>query len=149
MPDTKEDPKPDVGAAVKATQNGDLPIGTVDEILNSPSDVVEETVEVPEWKREDGTPIYVRLRSFTAHQSAMIRKKMYVTSPDGSVETDWVGFDLARFEEAVVEPKFTRDQALALHLKSGPGFQRIINWVVKKSGVSQEDVREAEEAFQE
>lgn len=143
MPDKTQDPKPAVGEAVKATQNGSLPIGTVEQILGAPSDVKEETLEIPEWKCS------IKLRSFTASQNAQIRKKMYVTNPDGSVETDWAGFDIARFEEAVQEPKFTRDQVIALHLQSGPGFQRVINWVVKHSGVTPDDVREAEESFQD
>lgn len=144
MPDeTKTEPKPDVGAAVKATQNGSLPIGTVEQILGAPSDVVEETLDVPEWG------FAVKVRSFTASQSAHIRKKMYVTNPDGSVETDWAGFDISRFEEAVIEPVFNRNEVMALHAKSGPGFQRVINWIVKKSNVTNQEVRETEEAFQE
>lgn len=136
------DAKPPVGEAIKATQNGSLPIGTAAEILEAPSDVVEETLPIPEWGKS------VKVRSFTSSQNARIRSKMYITNPDGSVETDWAGFDISRFEEAVIEPEFTRDQVIALHLKSGRGFQRVINWIIKQSGVTQEDVRETEEAFQ-
>lgn len=135
--------EPSVGEAVKATQNGNLPIGTVEQILGAPSDVVEETLDIPEWGYA------VRVRSFTASQNAHIRKKMYVTNPDGSVETDWTGFDISRFEEAVIEPSFSRNEVMALHAKSGPGFQRVINWIVKKSNVTAQEVRDTEEAFQE
>lgn len=140
MPDQKEGDPP-IGEAVKATQNGLLPIGTVDQILNAPSDIVEEVLEIPEWGYS------VKVRSFTSAQSARIRKSMYITKPDGSVETDWPTYDIARFDEGVIEPEFGRSQVRALHMKSGSGFQKVLAWLNEKSGVGADEVREAEDAF--
>lgn len=140
--------KPSVGEALKATQNGNAKIGTVEEILKAaPADIVEETLPIPEWKDEGGGMIAVKVRSFTSAQSARIRKKQYIQK-DGGVDIDWSAWELAQFQEGVIEPKFDANQVRALHETSGKGFQRVIQWLDEKSGIKKDEERETGEAFQ-
>ena len=61
----------------------------------------------------------------------------------------WAEMEIAQFQEAVIEPSFTKDQTRLLHTKSGRGFQRIISWVDTQSGIDKEELRKTREEFQE
>lgn len=146
MPETEEQQTP-VGEAVKRTQNGQYTIGTVEAILKAaPLDIKEEVLPIPEWKDEKGNVIAVKVRSFTSSQAARIRKRMYIQKGD-RMDINWEAWELAQFEEGVIEPRFSADQARSLHMLSGKGFQRVIQWLDEKSGIKKEEVREAEDAF--
>lgn len=143
-------PEQPIGEKIKSAQLGNVVVGTVEQIIRAaPADIVEEVVPIPEWKTEDGTTIIaVKLRSFTSAQSARIRKRQYSQKGD-QVEINWAAWELAQFEEGVIEPKFDANQTRALHEVSGKGFQRIISWLDEKSGIKKNEERDTQEAFQE
>lgn len=141
MGTTEKNAEPTPGEALKATQNGSMEIGSVQQILAAaPKDIVEETLEIPEWGYA------VKVRSFTAFQAARIKNKMYVQKGD-RIEVRWDVMDLAKFEEGVTEPKWTPDDVRSLHMMSGAGFQRVIDWLDEHSMISKEEIRKAEEEF--
>jgi len=143
MSDVTEQPQPSVGEAAKGTSNGTYPIGTVEQILKAaPLDIVEEVLAIPEWK------LSVKVRSFTSAQSARIRKRMYIQKGE-RMDVNWEAWELSQFEEGVIEPKFSADQVRALHMESGKGFQRVIQWLDEHSGIKKEEVRDAETSFPE
>lgn len=137
-----ETPAPTVGEAIKGAQNGHLPIGTVDQILKrAPSDLREETVEVPEWD------CAVRIKSFTAAESAQIKHKGLAFRGEDT-QVAWAEMEIAQFQQAVVEPRFSEDQVRQLHLTSGRGFSRVIAAIDEMSGTDKEELRKAQQEFQ-
>lgn len=137
-----ETPKPSAGEAVKAAQMGaPLPIGSVETILkNAPSDIVEETVEIPEWECS------VRLRSFTAAQSARVKQHGLGFKGDRT-EVAWAEMEIMQFMEGCIEPQWEHRQVVQLHGTSGRGFQRVIDWLDEKSGTDKEAIRRARDDF--
>ena len=131
-----------VGDAVKGTQDGSLPIGTVAQILErAPSDIVQETIPVPEWGCS------VRVKSLTAAQEAQVKQK----GLEFRGETTKVWFaemELAQFQASVVEPKFKLDEARQLQNISSKGWQRIIGWIDKQSSIDKEEVAKLQTEFQ-
>jgi hypothetical protein len=119
-----------------------LPIGTVDKILEkAPSDIVEETIDIPEWECS------VKLRSFTASQSAVIRQTG-VSFQGDSTNVAWAQMEIEQFMLGVVAPQFTREQVAKLHLRSGRGFNRVIQWLDEKSNIDKEALKSARDEFQ-
>lgn len=132
-----------VGEALKQSQTGSLPIGTVEGILKkAPSDLVTKVIEVPEWECS------VKIRSFTAAQSAMIREKGLAFKGD-ETEVSWAEMEILQFQLGVVDPNFTEDQVRELHLSSGNGFGRVISELDKLSKLDKEGIRKAREEFQQ
>lgn len=130
-----------VGEALKDTQTGKLPIGTVDGILEAaPKDIVETTLEVPEWDCS------VRVRSLTAAQEAQVKQK----GLEFRGETTKVWFaemELTQFQASVVEPKFKLDDARRLQHTSSKGWQRIVAWIDKQSSLDKEEVAKLKDDF--
>lgn len=132
---------PTAGEALRRTQDGSLPIGTVEEILKrAPSDIVEAVLPVPEWKCS------VRVRSFTAAQSAQVKQHSLKFREQGT-DIAWADMEITQFLEGVVEPRFTREEATHLHSISGKGFQRVINWLDENSGTDKEALSKARDEF--
>jgi len=135
--------EPTAGEARKAVQAGELPIGTVEQILKrAPSDIVEEVVPIPEWECS------VKLRSFTASASARIKSRGFGYRGE-NFQVAWGEMEVAQFMEGVKDPEFTENQVRELHSTSGRGFQRVIDWLDKQSGVDKEELRKAREEFQD
>lgn len=132
----------DVGAAVKQTQAGQLPIGTVEEILKrAPSDLKEKTIEVPEWGCS------VKLKSFTAAQSAAVKERGFGFKGEETTVA-WAEMEISQFQMAVVDPHFNEDQVRELHLSSGPGFNRVVEEIDKLNKIDKEALRKARDEFQ-
>lgn len=132
-----------VGNAVKDTQTSDLPIGTVEQIMEAaPNDIVEETIEIPEWGCS------VRVRSLTAAQESQV-KQHGLTFKGDSTKVWFAEMELRQFQAAVVEPKFRLDDAKKLQHTSGRGWGRIIAWVDKQSSLSKEEMRKMRDEFLE
>lgn len=128
--------------AVKGAQNGLLPIGSVKDILDrAPSDLVEEVLEIPEWNCS------VKVRSLTAAQSASVKQRGFGFKGE-ETQVAWAEMEIVQFQQGVVEPRFSEDEARKLHLRSGRGFQRVIAWLDAKSGMDKEELRKAREEFQ-
>lgn len=120
-----------------------LPIGTVAEILErAPSDIVEETLEIPEWDCS------VKVRSFTAAQNARVKQKSVILGK-GDPDVAWAEMEVAQFLAGVIEPAFDELQVRELHSSSGRGFQRVIDWLDEKSGNDKEELRKAQREFRE
>lgn len=129
------------GEALKDTQSGKLPVGTVREILDAPTDTVEEILEVPEWKCS------VKVRSFTAAQSARVKQHGFKSRPDGGVEIAWAAMEHLQFKEGVIEPQFSELEVRRLSLKSGPGWARIINWLDEHGKIDKEALERVQDEF--
>lgn len=133
--------KTPVGEALKDSQTGHLPIGTVQQILEAaPNDIVEEVVDIPEWN------VSVRLRSFTAAQSSRIKTVGFAFEGDNT-NIAWADMEKAQFMEGVKEPKFSEEEATQLHITSGRGFARVIAWLDDKSNIDKKALKEAQEEF--
>jgi hypothetical protein len=129
------------GDALKQVQNGTLPIGSVEEILKkAPEDLVEETLEVPEWGCS------VKVRSFTAAQAAMIRQRGIGFKGDETLIA-WAEMEIMQFQQGVVEPAFSEDQVRELHLSSGRGFSRVIEKLDELSKIDKEALAKTREEF--
>lgn len=116
-------------------------IGTVEQILNAPSDLVHEIVDVPEFG------CAVKIRSLTAAQSAKVRQAGIVGVGD-KARLDFAALEKAQFLHGVAEPKFRPEDVNVLHHRSGPGFQRVIKAVDRISGTDPKSLKETLESFQ-
>jgi hypothetical protein len=131
-----------VGETIKDTQSGKLAIGSVQEILEAaPKDIKEEILEIPEWG------LAVKVRSFTASQSARIRQIGVELRGDRQL-VSWGEMEMAQVREGVIEPQFKKDDLQTLYRTSGVGIQRIIKWLDENSGLDKEEVRKTREEFQ-
>ena len=130
-----------VGDALKATQTGHLPIGSVEDILKkAPQDIVEEILDIPEWECS------VKLKSFTAAETAAIKEASLALKGE-ETEVAWGEMEVQQFKLAVVEPAFTEEQVRQLHLTSGRGFKRVIDWSDDQSNINKEELRKMREDF--
>jgi len=129
------------GEALKKTQDGTLPIGSVEEILKkAPEDLVEEVLDVPEWGCS------VKVRSFTAAQAAAVKQRGFGFKGDETLVA-WAEMEIMQFKQGVVEPAFTEDQVRELHLSSGRGFARVIEKLDELSKIDKEALAKAREEF--
>jgi hypothetical protein len=147
MSDVKEiTPRPGgtaVGEAVKDTQTGKLPIGSVEDILNAaPKDIKEEILEIPEWGYS------VEVKSLTAAQSARVKQRGF-SFTEGGTDVAWAEMEIMQFMMGVKKPKFTEEQVLDLHNQSGAGFARVIAWIDEHSGINKKALEESRKEFQE
>jgi len=129
------------GVALKATQTGQLPKGSVEQILSAaPKDILEEWVDIPEWGYS------IQLRSFTASEQARIKARGF-TIREGETAVAWAEMEIMQFELGVHNPVFTNEQVRKLHLTSGPGFARVIKWLDENSGLDKEALKKEQEQF--
>jgi hypothetical protein len=117
-----------------------LPIGTVEAILNAPSDLVEDVIEIPEWDCS------VRIRSLTQARTAKIQQNS-IDQTGAKPTIDFGALQKGQFLHGVIEPKFNPQEVNVLHQKSGPGFGRVITALDKISGTDPKAVKETLEAF--
>jgi hypothetical protein len=135
----------DLNAARQRLQTDEpatLPLGTVEGILNAPSDLVEETIPVTQWGCS------VKIRSLTAAQSAKVRGKS-IDMSSGKPVMNWEALEKTQFLEGVVAPKFKPEEVNQLHHQSGPGFAFVIRELDRISGTDPKKVKDTLEAFQE
>lgn len=134
-------PAPSVGQAVKDTQAGKLPIGTVEQILEAaPRDLVEDVCEVPEWG------FSVRIRSSSAAQQALIKEEGFKFEGENT-RVNWAEMDIKAFQMGVIEPVFGEEEVRRLHLSSGPGFNRVLNAINEINNISKEQQEKLKERF--
>ena len=114
-------------------------IVTVAQILNAPSDLVEQTIEVPEWGG------HIRIRSLTAAEQAKVRQASIELGAD-SPRVIFAEMEKRQFEYGVVEPKFTKEDVNVLFHKSSTSWRRVINALDALTG-TRKDLAEAEAAF--
>jgi hypothetical protein len=119
-----------------------LPLGTAEDILSAPSDLVEKVISVPEWG------FSVKIRSLSAAQSAKVVQASADRKAGGLTSTFAEEMAKAQFEHGVVEPKFNYNQVNQLHHTSGPGFARVLREIDAISGTTAEEKAAAAEAFQ-
>lgn len=136
-----DEKQPTPGEVAKATQRGELPIGSVEQILEAaPKDIVKDTLAIPEWGYA------VRVQSFTAAQSAAIKQRGFGFKGEETTVA-WAEMEIMQFQMGVIEPKFSEEQVRQLHLSSGPGFARVIEKLDDLGKIDKEALRKAREEF--
>jgi len=108
---------------------------TTEDILGA-VDIPEELLYVPEW---GGTLL---LRAFSKGVEQRLR-----TESGGRENFDMDRFEMLLFIEGVVEPKFDISQMDALKAKGTVPFDRVVNAVMKLTGLTKEAVAEAKATF--
>ena len=137
----EEQKQPSVGDAIKDTQTGKLPVGTVEQILEAaPKDLTEDICEVPEWG------FSVRIRSSSAAQQSLIKEEGFVFEGENT-RVNWAEMDIKAFQMGVIEPVFSEEEVRRLHLSSGPGFNRVLNALNDINNISKEAVEKVKERF--
>lgn len=130
-----------VGEAVKNTQTGHLPIGSVKDILKkAPEDLVEDILDVPEWECS------VKVKSFTAAQSAAVKERGFGFKGEETLVA-WAEMEIFQFKLGVIEPAFSEDDVRNLHATSGRGFARVIEKLDEMGKIDKEALRKAREEF--
>lgn len=130
------------------TANGGAPrrYATAEDLLaNAPKDITEQDVE------DVFGGLTVRVRGLTAAQSAHVKEKSLSLGTRGGQQAGvaWAQMEITQFELGVIEPKMTHDQVLMLHRMSGPSFAKVIQVIDDISGIGKEELRKAQEEFQE
>lgn len=109
---------------------------TLEEILAAP-DLAEKTIEVPEWGGA------VTVRGFSkAKQQALRHEAM---GEDGTLDADKV--EMLMFCYGVVEPEISSASYGALREKNAGAIDRVLQEILKISGLSESALREAEAQF--
>lgn len=139
-----EAPSPSVGEQVKAAQMGQSDgYLTFEKIDQAPSDLVEDDVDVPEWGGK------VRVRSLTAAQATAIQQKGLAFKGD-ETKVAWEEMEVMQVAFGLVNPNLSAEQVRVLRLKrSAKGFARIVAWLDEKSGINKEELRKAQQEFQD
>jgi hypothetical protein len=131
------------GQTASGETNGQAPIGTVEQIMErAPKDLVEEVLYIPEWECS------VKVRSLTAAARARVRQRG-VGFKGEEMQMAWAEMEIAQFKEGVREPKFSTDEVRKLHMRSGRGFQRVVDWLDEHSSMNKEELEQAREEFQD
>lgn len=109
-------------------------------------DLEEQTLEdcpVP------GQSIKIRALSATSANAANSRAiTTYEEAGKPRYKVDSVELDCLRFQEGVIEPKFTTEECRIISGKFGPAFNRVITAIVKLSGLDAETATETDARFQ-
>ena len=108
---------------------------SVEQILTA-NDIVERTVEVPQWGGA------VRIRGLTKGQHQLLRKK---ASLRGQVDTDRL--EMLLFADSVIEPRFTLEQVNQLKDKAAAPFETVLRAVLEANGLADGAVEQAEAEF--
>jgi len=114
-----------------------LQIGTIEQILNAP-DLEGEIFEVPEW----GTSI--KLKGLSKQDQLDIRRKSMV---NGELDSD--KSEMLTFLTGVVEPEFKLEHYTLLTQKAAGVIDRVLKRIMLLSGVTPQDIREAQSTFRD
>lgn len=120
----------------------EAPLATADDLLNAPSDIVEEIIDVPKWGR-------IKIRSLTAAQQAKVNQASFLGVGTGSIDLRWEEMEKLRFQHGVVEPKLSPEQVNVLYHRNGPTFGFVLSEINRISGTSEEELRKLRAAFRE
>jgi len=115
---------------------------TVAQILGAPSDLIEDTVEVPEWGGS------IRIRSLTAAEQAKVRQAS-IELGHNSTRLIFAEMEKRQFEYGVVEPKFTSQDVNTLFHRTGPSWRRVIDALDRLTPIRKDDLDKDEAAFPE
>src|SRR5690349_19807671 len=99
---------------------------SADEIWSA-DDIREQTVEVPEWPRRDGSPGKVRVRGLTLEQMSSLANKASRRNPTGGA--DIVDRELSvalTLVYGMVSPKLAEADVKKLREKSAAAITRIV-----------------------
>lgn len=124
--------------------NGEVVVyATPDQLLaNAPKDIKEEDVH------DVFGGLTVRVRALTAAQSAHVKQLSFTLQGRGP-DLAWAQMEIAQFEIGVIQPKLTHQQVLMLHRTAGVSFTRVIEVIDRITGISKEELRSAQQEFQE
>jgi len=137
--DTPSMPTP--GETAKAVQKGELPAGSVEQILEAaPKDIVHKVLDVPEWGYS------IKIKSATAAESAAVKQRG-IGFKGEETTVAWAEMEIMQFQLGVEGPKFSEENVRQLHLSSGPGFARVIDALDEISKIDKEKLRKAREEF--
>ena len=121
---------------------------TKDGWLSGEGDLKEsEVADVP----VKGQSVKIRALSATTANAATSEA---VSSSEGrggqqQMKVDSVKLDILRFAHGVIEPEFTTAEATIISGKYGPAFNRVVQEIVKLSGLDQSTIAETEARFQD
>lgn len=128
--------------AAVGTESDNGKVATAAQLLEAaPKDLITETLFIEEWD------LNIRVQSLTAAQSARIRQHG-IGFRDNETKVAWAEMEVLQFQEGVIDPSLKREQVQQLYRTSGPGFQRVINWLDENSGINKEELRKARDEFQ-
>lgn len=116
-------------------------IATADDLMNAPSDIVEEIIDVPGWGK-------VKIRSLTAAQQAQVNQSSLSGVGSGSLDLSWADMEKLRFQHGLVAPSLSPEQVNVLYHRNGPRFSFVLSEINRISGTTEEELRRAREAFQ-
>ncbi len=106
------------------------------EAILAVNDLIEETVEVPEWGGA------VRVRAFTKALQQQMREDARI---GGEVQNDRL--EMLMFVYGVIEPQFTPEQCELLRRKNAGALDRVLDRILTISGLKAEAVEVAKRKF--
>lgn len=132
-----------VAGAESPVQSASQPMKrlTTEEIMAA-RDLREAEVEIAEWGGS------VKIRTFSKGRQLEMREQATITNDAGDEVLDEGTLEVLTFIEAVVEPRFSYDQAEQLKEKSAAAIDRVIVELGKLGQTRPEDVGQAEARFQ-
>lgn len=92
----------------------------------------------------------VKIRALSATAANAATSDAITTYDDRGIQkmkVDSVMLDILRFQQGVIEPQFSVEEAKAISAKFGPAFQRVVSEIVTISGIDREAVAETEARF--
>ncbi len=118
-----------------------MAILTADQILDAPSDLAEETVEIAEWGGS------VKIRSLTAAEHAKVRQASIRLKGDETALL-FAEIEKRQVQYALVEPKLSEHQVNQLFHRTGPSWRRLVDAIDRISNTDARKLAEAAESFQ-
>lgn len=119
---------------------------TAEDILTA-DDLAEKIVDVPEWKGR------LKVKAFSRGKLHEVRRAASKPNGKGGTEIDEQALDVMMFIYGVIGPDgtplFQPEHFALLSEKSAAGMQRVLKEIMALSGLGEDAVKEADEAFQE
>lgn len=115
---------------------------TVDEILADETDLPEKDITGVFGGKK------LRIRALSAAQRARITQAS-LDQRGRAPQMRFGELERMQFQLGVIKPEFGPDQVRSLHLKSGPSFKKVVEEIVKLTGIDDESLQEAEDDFRE
>lgn len=124
-----------------------MPRSTKDDWLAADATDLEER-EVSDVPKK-GQSVKIRALSATAANAATTSAISTEESRGQTrMKVDSVKLDIIRFQQGVVEPKFTMEEATIISGKFGKAFNRTIREINRLSGIDEDQVAELDARFQ-
>jgi hypothetical protein len=109
-------------------------------------DIEERDVIVPQWRKPDGSPGKVRIRTFSKRQADQMRKRATIKDRFGKETVSSDNLEALLFCEGVIEPKFDVEEYGRLEEKSAVAISLILKAIMDASGLSDLAVSEADKS---